>query len=400
MTVVNPDILIWARESAGLSPEAAVKKLGLNPTKAMSSLERLDAMESGIVEPTRPMLLKMAQQYRRPLVVFYMSERPLSGEQVKDFRNVPDRDARFDALIAALVRDVKGRQAAVREILLEDDEVRSLQFVGSMKISDGVENVLKAIQDTIEIDVSSFRSQTTPESGFALLRARAEAAGIFVLLMGDLGSHHTAIDAEAFRGFALADDIAPFVVVNDQDARTAWSFTLIHELAHIWLGASGVSGKVSDQKIEKFCSDIASSFLLPHDELALINVTRKTEQAEAARVIGEFARERHLSSTMVAYALSRADLITTEMWRSLAGLFVAQWRNNRKAEKEKKKESSGPDYYVVRRHRLGRALLDVVSRGMSEGSLTPTRASQVLGVKPRSVAPLLSGKTMASGRAA
>jgi hypothetical protein len=45
------------------------------------------------------------------------------------------------------------------------------------------------------------------------LRSRVEAAGIFVLLMGNLGSHHSAIDVEAFRGFALADDVAPLLLL-------------------------------------------------------------------------------------------------------------------------------------------------------------------------------------------
>src|SRR3546814_16138482 len=64
----------------------------------------------------------------------------------------------------------------------------------------------------------------------------------YVLLIGNLGSHHSAIDIDAFRGFALADPIAPFVVINDRDAKTAWSFTLLHEVAHLWIGATGVSG--------------------------------------------------------------------------------------------------------------------------------------------------------------
>jgi hypothetical protein len=34
-----------------------------------------------------------------------------------------------------------------------------------------------------------------------------------------------------FRGFAPADDLAPFIVINDNDP--AHSFTLLHELVHI-----------------------------------------------------------------------------------------------------------------------------------------------------------------------
>jgi Zn-dependent peptidase ImmA (M78 family) len=238
--------------------------------------------------------------------------------------------------------------------------------------------------------LSEFRAQASPESAFALLRSRTEAAGVFVLLMGNLGSHHSAIDVEAFRGFALADDVAPFVVLNDQDARSAWSFTLIHELAHLWLGTTGVSGVFADARIEKFCNDVAGSFLLPANELPLVGVDLKTDIGTAAQRIGDFAEGRHLSRSMVAYCLLRAGFLTDNTWRTLTGRFLAQWRQSRDTRRERQTDGTGPSYYVVRRHRLGSALLHFVSRNMRDGALTPTKASQVLGVKPRSVAPLLS----------
>lgn len=391
MPVVNHEILAWARKSAGLSPEVAAKKLGLKPTRDLSALDRLTALESGHFQPSRALLVKMSQQYRRPLIVFYMDRIPSRGERVEDFRAVVDRDSSTDGIVDAIVRDVKARQSAVRDILVDDDEARPLPFVSSMKIADGVEAVAASIQDTLRLTVPEFRSQSNSDQAFALLRSRAEAVGVFVLLIGNLGSHHTAVDAEAFRGFALADPIAPFVIINDQDAHSAWSFTLVHELAHIWIGASGISGKFSDQATEKFCNDVASHFLLPANELRLVGVDLETEFHEATRSITDFARPRHLSSSMVAYRLLREGFISSTTWQSLSAYFISQWKRSREVQKERASDT-GPSYYVVRRHRLGHALLDFVSRGISEGTLTPTKAGRILGVKPRSVAPLLNDR--------
>lgn len=61
----------------------------------------------------------------------------------------------------------------------------------------------------------------------------------------------------------------------------------------------------------------------------------------------------------------------------------------KQSEKQKASES-GPNYYVVKRHRVGSALLDLVRRALDEGNITYTKASRVLGVKPRNVEPLLS----------
>ena len=57
-----------------------------------------------------------------------------------------------------------------------------------------------------------------------------------------MGNYPSAIDVDVFRGFAIADNIAPFVVINDNDSIPAWSFTLLHEVVHLLLGQTGISG--------------------------------------------------------------------------------------------------------------------------------------------------------------
>src|ERR1051325_4263051 len=101
MPVVNEEILIWARESAGFSPEAAVKKLGLKATRKLSAVERLAALETGQLQPSRALLVKMSQQFRRPLVAFSMAQIPSRGERIEDFRSILDRDSSSDGIVDA-----------------------------------------------------------------------------------------------------------------------------------------------------------------------------------------------------------------------------------------------------------------------------------------------------------
>ncbi|MBK8822349.1 MAG: hypothetical protein IPN58_06970 [Anaerolineales bacterium] len=103
----------------------------------------------------------------------------------------------------------------------------------------------------LQIDAKDFYAQPNPDKAFALLRSRIETAGVFVLLIGSLGSHHTAIELEIFRGFALADEFVSFIILNDHYSHAAWSFTLLHELTHILLGQSGISGNRAEQEQEK-----------------------------------------------------------------------------------------------------------------------------------------------------
>ena len=239
MPHVNPEILRWARETAGLTLEEAAEKLNLNEARGVSGDKRLAAYEVGEAEPSRPLLVRMSKQYRRPLLAFYLSSVPRTAERGEDFRTLPPEHSRSqDALVDALIRDVRARQEMVRALLEDEDEAVRLPFVGSMSMRDGVEPVLQSIRETLDLDLEQYRGRKGRNggpNGFAYLREQAEKAGVYVLLIGNLGSHHTSLDVEMFRGFALADDVAPFIVINDQDSEKAWAFTLLHELCHIWL---------------------------------------------------------------------------------------------------------------------------------------------------------------------
>src|SRR3546814_10441507 len=140
-------------------------------------------------------------------------------------------------------------------------------------------------------------------------------------------------------------------------------------------------------RISDWSSDVCSSDLLAF--------TRSTSLGDANQLSTAFATERLISLSLLAYRLFRGGRSSENMWKVLAATFRTEWLQNRAAQRERARgQDGGPNYYIVRRHRLGAALLNFVARNMSEGVLTPTRASKLLGVKPRSVHPLLSGAAL------
>jgi Zn-dependent peptidase ImmA (M78 family) len=249
------------------------------------------------------------------------------------------------------------------------------------------------IAEHLRFAISDFRSAKDGDEAFRYLRNKIEDAGAFVLLLGNLGSHHTNIPVEIFRGFAMSDRIAPLVVINDQDARSAWSFTALHELAHLWLGDTGISGIDASVRIEQYCNDVAGEILVPAKELVQFpkGVTFQT----ALKRISDFAEQRRVSRAMVSYKLLRVGWISRRTWSELSAQFHKDWLafKERQASKLRAAER-GPSYYVVRRHRVGQALLGLVRRSLDEGNITFTKASRVLGVKPRNVEPLLDSGVM------
>ena len=91
---------------------------------------------------------------------------------------------------------------------------------------------------------------------------------------------------------------------------------------------------------------------------------------------------------MVAYRLFKAQRLNEVVWQDVTEYFRQVWIQQHDLKKVDA-VGDGPSYFVVRRHRLGNALLDVVRRTLDEGILTPTKAGKVLGVKASSVATLV-----------
>ena len=239
---ITPSILAWARETAGLSVEDAAARLGLTSSTRGTATEKLEAFERGDVKPTRNQLFKIAAMYRRPLTAFYRSTPPVAGDRGEDFRtlagSVSNKDA---ALLDALLRDIHVRQDMVKSILEDDEDIHSLDFVSSVTVEQEITDAVQTIRWRLGIDHDFGLNLKSPIDLFNKLREKVEGIGVFALLIGNLGSYHTNVSEQVFRGFAIADDIAPFIVINDQDATPARSFTLIHELTHIFVGSTGVS---------------------------------------------------------------------------------------------------------------------------------------------------------------
>ena len=392
MPRVNHEILGWARETAGLTREEAVNKLSIGDAWGVKAVDRLTALESGEAEPTRPTLVNMAKQYRRPLLTFYLSAPPRKGDRGTDFRTLSvGTSPATDAILDALIRETRARQSMVRAVLEDEDEADPLPFVHSKNMSDGQPAILAALKTLLDVSVKTFHAQPRADTGFELLRTAAEAKGVYVLLKGDLGNYHTAMDTEVFRGFTVADEVAPFIVLNDRDARPAWSFSLLHELVHLILGQSGIGNARTENNIEAFCDRVAGDFLLPVDELELLNIPGATAtETEVAEQISKFAEERNLSRTMVAYRAFSNRMIRRDTFNSLYAMFRQQWQHERARQRERnRQEDVRIDYYVVRRHRTGQALIDLARRMISSGALTTSRAAKILAVNPHQVQALL-----------
>jgi Zn-dependent peptidase ImmA (M78 family) len=387
MPKVNPEILIWARETAGLSSEEASKALGIKEAYSRTSVERLERLEKGVEEPSRSVLKKMAEKYRRPLILFYMEDTPHQGDRGKDFRQLPEEySGKDDALVDAMIRQIRSRQSALRDILEDDEEIKPLDFIGSASIENNIDAVASSIKEKINFNIEEYYSKENNSEAFNYLRKKVADAGIFVLLISNLGNYHSSFEVNFFRGYSISDSIAPFVVINGNDSRAAWSFTLLHEITLLWLGLTGISNQYNDTQIEKFCNSVAGELLLPSRILESINLSEKMDFEELRREISHFAISLNISSSMVAYKLFIRGIIDKPTWDQLNTVFRNLWLESEKKKKQKqKKQDGGPTYYTMKKYQLGNHIISYVQEFTLEGSITISKAGRILGVSPKNV---------------
>ena len=127
--------------------------------------------------------------------------------------------------------------------------------------------------------------------------------------------------------------------------------------------------------------EVEPTRMLPRRMLSQIEIGH--DVTEQQRYISEFVRARNLSRTMVAYRLLRAKRIGQQAYDALREVFRERWLHKRDRQRARAHESDGgPNYYVVRRHRVGHALLRITSRMVESDVLSITKAAIILDVKP------------------
>jgi Zn-dependent peptidase ImmA (M78 family) len=131
------------------------------------------------------------------------------------------------------------------------------------------------------------------------------------------------------------------VIINNNDAETAWSFSLLHELCHIWLGSTGISGANAATPVEQFCNDVAGQFFLPPNERQELRALRGYQLDGLADRIDELALRWRVSRSMIAYTLLREGVIERDLWAQLSGLFRQRWVESRQNRRDRNRETEG-----------------------------------------------------------
>ena len=360
---VKPEILRWARERSGHSVHDLQRRF-----------PKFDAWERGEVLPTLKQLENFANTMYTPIGYLFLQEPPVEELPVTDFRTMGDVDlSRPSPDLLDTLYLCQQRQDWYR------DEVRSageapMPFVGSLDTTVDPAAAAARMRDALGFDVDQRRQSPTWADALRQFIDQADALGILVMVSGVVGSNtHRSLDPEEFRGFALSDPLAPLVFINGADTKAAQMFTLAHEIAHLWLGESGVSNPeavvMPDHSIECWCDLVAAELLVPS---SLIR-EEFNSGTELSGEINRLARRFKVSTLVVLRRIHDVGRLHREG-------FWSAYRAEKNRLRELPRRSGGNAVRNVGARvskRLARAL--VVST--LEGRTSYTESFRLLGVK-------------------
>jgi Zn-dependent peptidase ImmA (M78 family) len=230
------------------------------------------------------------------------------------------------------------------------------------------------MREALGFDIEARRRMPTWTDALRRFNEQADALGVLVMVSGVVGSNNRRkLDPEEFRGFALADPLAPLIFINGADTKAGQMFTLAHELAHLWLGETALSdaqaAEVPVQAVERWCNQVAAELLVPMDAFRAAHERHAELRAELDRLARHFKvstlvvlRRMHDAGTLRGDAYWRAYEEEVRRLHALPG-------------------QGGGDFYLTLGARAGKRFARALVISTLEGRSSFTEAFRLLGFR-------------------
>lgn len=373
---ITPNVLKWARESARMSEATAAAKVSV-------SEDKLKEWEIGHSQPTIRQAQTLAKAYKRPFALFFLPDIPRDFQPLQDFRKKGSKELTTSSVF--IIREIQQKQAWISEVFAENDEIK-LPFVGRFTIHDDPKIVAKDILNTLNLNPANYKTETPIKEWIAA----AETNGIFISRTSYIHSR-LKLDSEELQGFAISDSYAPFVFVNSEDWNAPQLFTLVHEIAHIWIAETGISNEIEPQirtkdkshPVELFCNEVAANALMPGD----IVISLGKDIFQNSKTVFKASKQFGVSSFALLVRALNLNLISTPVYQRLKNQAEIEYTDflkheaDKKAKNKEKDNPGGPNYFLLQLNRNSRLFTQTVLDAFHGGNIEATLASNLLNVQ-------------------
>ncbi len=357
---IKPDVITWAITRAGYNlPEFAAK-----------FPQVLDWLEEK-KKPTVKQLQTFSKKVHVPFGYLFMPDPPVEKLPIPFFRTNKSPATRVSLNVYDTILLMQQRQDWLREYL-KDNEFQPLSFVGRFRNQQNYKEIVADIRQTLGLHIEWARAHQTWQAALDHLTKKVEDVGIIIVFNGVVENNTSRrLKVEECRGFVLVDEMAPFMFINNSDAKAAQLFTIVHELAHVWTGRSaGFDFRQllpASDPIELLCDQVAAEFLVPEDSFNRVWSGQPNIQSAA----------RHFKVSEIVIARRALDL--GKLTKKEFFEFYEEYSNRELRKKEN--QESGGDFYATTKKRLSLNFAAHVNQAVKAGKLLYRDAYKLTGLK-------------------
>lgn len=369
--IINPEILLWARESAGFRVEEAAKKAQLKSDK-------LVACEHGKERLTISQLRKLSNVYKRPLAFFYLPKPPESeiDSSIQDFRRLNNgEEQNFSSDLRLEIRKAKYRREVAIE-MLNELEIEIPVFNFKTSLDNNIVETGSYIRNFLEVTTKRQEELKNDYEALNYWREAIEVKGVLVF--------QATLNLDEMRGLSIAEFPLPIILVNRERVIKARIFTMLHELTHIMLRSVGVCDLETQSKIEVFCNAVAGEVLVPTEWLSKIEIynQNKREDDWNKESIGKLADYFSVSREVILRRLLTNLKISQSFYQRKRHQWLRDYEKSQEAETDKKSGGFAPPHTDAI-SKVGKNFTRLVVNSYYQNKIGLSEVSDYLGVKAK-----------------
>lgn len=371
--LINPAMLVWAREQSRLDRAAAAKRVGQSP-------ERLAEWESGACTPTLNQLRQLANAYKRSVGVFFLRETPKAPRRPVDYRRleISSREMMSPALVNG-IREAEAKREAALDIFAQLDEAPpkwNLSIASDLTTEKAASFMTRRLGVTMQTR-ATWRSEYEALNGW---RNAVESLGVIVVQL-------SGVPMSEMRGCSLATFPLPVILLNSADSPLGRVFTLIHELTHLARSESGLCDLADDlpysppiEAVEAYCNAVAGAAIVPLEALMELQPVQEANRSTQWE-LGELSAMRRIfwaSREAILRRLLDNQKTSRAFYRAAREVF-----KNEYAARQQKSDKSDIRVPYYRRVLLnnGRYLTRLAVNAYGSRTITGAELSRILNAK-------------------
>lgn len=376
---IKPEIINWILQTIQFNSVAS------------SAVEQLYIWQNGEKTPTFNQVEAISKKINIPFGYFFLDKPPVEECPIVEYRTVKSNTIQEPSRNLLETQDLMTDiQEWMVNYVIENGQ-DELAYVGSVSCKDSVDVIANDIRKKLSLEKEWYSTSTTVADSFRFIKGILDNIGILVMTNGIVGNNtRRKLDVEEFRAFTMVNKYVPLIFINTCDSDAGKLFSILHEVAHIWLGVNSfyndnVSVGIEESEIEKLCNAVAAELLVPEDSFLLL---WKNVDGSEIEQIEELAKKFKCSRYVIARRALEEKKISKKKYNEIVTILMEQFEKWKEVQNSKK--SPGGNFYKTLSSRLDHRLVVALENSAKEGRTQYTEVYRLTNTNRKTFSKLLS----------